>query len=38
LLKKFKSVKRIKTASKIELTEVIGEHRASLVNSYFNKL
>ncbi len=35
LLKKFKSVKRIKEASKKELEEVLGIHKARLVYQYF---
>ncbi len=36
LLKRFKSVKRIKEASKKELKEVLGTHKAALVFEYFN--
>ncbi|APD05978.1 uvrABC system protein [Flavobacteriaceae bacterium UJ101] len=36
LLKKFKSVKRVKEASKKELVEVLGVHKGGLVYQYFN--
>ncbi|MFV0530564.1 MAG: excinuclease ABC subunit UvrC [Flavobacteriales bacterium] len=35
LLKEFKSVKRVKKASKKELEEVIGKHKAQLIYQYF---
>ncbi|WP_108821311.1 excinuclease ABC subunit UvrC [Dysgonomonas sp. Marseille-P4361] len=35
LLSKFKSVKRIKSATKEELTQTIGEHKAKLIINYF---
>ena len=36
LLKKFKSVKKIKELSREELTEVIGNSKAGIIESYFN--
>jgi excinuclease ABC subunit C len=36
LLKKFKSVKNIKEKSKEELTEVIGQSKATIITDYFN--
>lgn len=38
LLKKFKSVKKIKEASRKELENVIGTHRAGLILEYFEKI
>ncbi|MFZ5552699.1 MAG: excinuclease ABC subunit UvrC [Bacteroidota bacterium] len=37
LLKKFKSVKRIKEATKEQLAEVVGEVRAGVIRDYFNR-
>lgn len=37
LLKKFKSVKRIKEATKEQLAEVVGEVRAGMIRDYFNR-
>lgn len=36
LIKQFKSVKRIRSANLVELSEVIGNSRASIVYNYFN--
>ncbi|MFV0237055.1 MAG: helix-hairpin-helix domain-containing protein, partial [Flavobacteriales bacterium] len=36
LLKNFKSVKRVKEASKEELKDVLGRHKGKLVYQYFN--
>jgi excinuclease ABC subunit C len=38
LLKKFKSVKNIKAKSKEELTEVIGQSKATIITDYFNNI
>lgn len=35
LLRKFKSLKRIKEASQIELEEIIGKHKAKLIEDHF---
>ena len=37
LLSKFKSVKKIKEASLEELTEVLGQHKASILKGYFEQ-
>jgi len=38
LIKHFKSVKRIKSANLIELVEIAGKNRASIIYSYFNPI
>src|ERR1035437_7557838 len=38
LIKHFKSVKRIKSADLIELVEIAGKNRASIIYSYFNPI
>ena len=37
LLKEFKSVKRIKSASNEEIEKVVGKHKATLIDKYFTE-
>ncbi len=36
LINHFKSLKRLKTAKKSDIEEIVGKHRASIIYSYFN--